>query len=346
MTSKERVRAAAARKYQDRVPANFVCAGVVTDRLMREYGFSDVEALYQKFEIDTRPITPDYIGPALLKYEEDGDLVTTSYWGNRSRRHWTGKEYNYIDCHYPLEEASTAEEVLNYSWPSPDWFDYEGLKRKCDQHSGKALIFGSPGPFQVATSLRPMEKLLSDMALKPELVRALFDKMVEWELEYYERCFLACDGQLDILQTHDDYGTQISMLFSLPMWRDFIAENTRKLTALAHKNGAFFQQHSCGAVGPLIPDLIACGVDILDPIQKIHGLEPETLTQYGKVLSFQGGIDTQTVLPNGTPAEVAAEVRRYIAALRPGYVLMASQTFEPDVPTENIEAVYRVDLRS
>jgi uroporphyrinogen decarboxylase len=158
--------------------------------------------------------------------------------------------------------------------------------------------------------------------------------------------FAACGGSIDILRTHDDYGTQISLLFGKDMWRQFFAKNTRKLVELAHKRNALFQQHSCGAIEPLIEGFISCGVDILEPLQKVKGLEPENLqNKYGGRIAFHGGIDTQGVLPNGTPEEVREETRRYINALGKsgGYILMASQSFENDVPTANIEAVYETD---
>jgi uroporphyrinogen decarboxylase len=182
-----------------------------------------------------------------------------------------------------------------------------------------------------------------DMALEPAFAHRIYDRMVEFELEYYERLLQAGDGQIDILRPHDDYGTQISLLFSPDMWRTFFKENTKKLTDLAHRYRACFMQHSCGAVGPIIPELIDCGVDILEPIQKVPGLEPDFLKRaYGDRLAFHGGIDTQSILPFGTVEDVRRETRRYIDTLNVngGYILMASQGFEGDVPIENIEALY------
>ncbi len=181
---------------------------------------------------------------------------------------------------------------------------------------------------------------------EPEAAQRILDRMVEFELEYYKRCFEAGKGKVDILRPHDDYGTQISMLFSVDMWREFFKENTKKLVDLAHQYGAFYQQHSCGAVGPIIPDLIECGVDALEPLQKVVTLEPEVLAeQFEGKITFHGGIDTQGILPYGTADEVRAEVKKYMEILgkNGGYILMASQAFEGDVPIENIEAVYSVE---
>lgn len=86
-------------------------------------------------------------------------------------------------------------------------------------------------------------------------------------------------------------------------------------------------------------------MDVLEPPQKVKGLEPESLWEaFGGKITFHGGIDTQKVLPYGTPEEVSKETAYYMKSLHHngGYILMASQCFEGDVPVENIEAVYQV----
>ncbi len=347
MTSKERVRKAISHITPDKVPASFECVGSVMEKLLKHYGFSEPEQVYQKFDIDIRPVGPKYIGPELKSWKEDnGDIITETFWGSRSRSHWTGKEYNSITDYLPLDKFETVEELENYNWPNPNWFDYESIKYQCDKYKDKAIIMGHPGPFQVATtSLRSMDKLFMDMVLNPEFAHRVYDKMVEFELEHYERIFIAADGQIDILRPHDDYGTQISLLFSTEMWRDYFKENTKKLVKLTHKHGAFYQQHSCGAVRSIIPELVDCGVDVLEPIQKVKGMEPEELKkEFGDKLAFHGGIDTQGVLPFGTAEEVIKETKHFINTLNVngGYILMASQGFEGDVPVENIEAMYNV----
>lgn len=102
-------------------------------------------------------------------------------------------------------------------------------------------------------------------------------------------------------------------------------------------------QHSCGAVRKIIPNLIECGVDALEPIQKVEGMDVDELkAEYGDKLLFQGGVDTQHILPNGTPEEVYAESTRVIKALykNGGYILCGSQDLQADVPVENVKAMY------
>ncbi len=167
--------------------------------------------------------------------------------------------------------------------------------------------------------------------------------MVNFELEFYRRCFEAGNGMVDILRPHDDYGTQISLLFSADMWQEYFMENTKKLVNLAHEYGAYYMQHSCGAVADIIPYLIECKVDVLEPIQKVVGLEiPSLCERFKGRIGFHGGVDTQWLLPTGSPTEVLAETENIINTLGKdgGYILMASQSFESDVPIANIEAIY------
>jgi uroporphyrinogen decarboxylase len=111
-----------------------------------------------------------------------------------------------------------------------------------------------------------------------------------------------------------------------------------------HHLGGQVLYHSCGAIERFIPDLIALGVDLLDPIQPAGpAMQPENLkAAFGDRLSFHGGIDMQKLLPHSTVAEVQAEVRRYREVLGAGggYILGPSHLFQPDVPPENVFAVY------
>lgn len=237
------------------------------------------------------------------------------------------------------------EDLEKYTFPNPDWFDYSPITEICEKYPDKAVVIGHPGPFQMATNLLSMDQLFILMIDEPEIAQAIFKGMNEFEMEYYRRAFEAGNGKVDVLRPHDDYGTQISLLFSVDMWKEYFEENTRKLVELTHSYNAFYQQHSCGAVAPIIPELIKCKVDALEPIQKVANLEPETLVKlYKGQIAFHGGIDTQNILPYGTVEDVKVETRKFIELLGEdsGYILMASQGFEGDVPLENIEALYSV----
>lgn len=347
MNSKERVRCAIKHEPVDKIPAAFEAVPSVEKKLLNYYGFQDRKQLLDLYQADVISVEPKYIGPPLKVYKDkNGNRVEESYWGWEETFSKEGTGANHFISYYPLEKMETVEEIENYRWPDPDWFDYEAARKQCEENLDRATIAGHEGPFHMALFLKPMEDFLVDMLVEPAIAETILKKMHEFEMEYYKRLFEACDGMLDILRPHDDYGTQRGLLFSRELWNQYMRKNTKELADLAHKYGGFYQQHSCGAIDDIIPDLIECGVDILEPIQKVKGMEPEHLKkEYGDKLTFHGGIDTQNILPFGSPETVREETEKYLAILgegRTGYILMASQSFEDDVPIENIEAMYRV----
>lgn len=351
MTGRERVRRAVQHQATDRVPANFEATGYVAERLLKEKGLNKYDDLLDYYQIDIAQCNPDYIGRKLKSYtDEDGRLVCETPYGCWMTAYAAGGEgeQHSVVTKYPFDEDTTVEDILKFDWINPDMFDYESVKRKCAAHPNRAMQMGHEGPFQLSTFLMNMEVLFEKMILEPEVAHALYDRFVQFELEYYERILIAGDGQIDLLRPHDDYGTQRSLLFSVPMWKEYFAENTKKLVNLAHKYGAFYHQHSCGAISEIIPSLIECGVDVLEPIQKVEGMEADRLKRdFGDKICFHGGVDTQFVLPRCTAEEVAAETARIVRTLGKGggYILMSSQALESDVPTENIDAMFRMDLR-
>lgn len=132
------------------------------------------------------------------------------------------------------------------------------------------------------------------------------------------------------------------------MFRTFVKPRLAKLAGLAHGHGVRLLFHSCGAIRPLIGDLVEIGVDILDPLQAAAGgMDPQTLKDaYGDRLCLHGGICTQYLLPRGTADEVRAEVRRRIGILGRGggYILAPCHVLQTDVPTANILAMIEAAL--
>lgn len=346
MTSKERVRAAIARQKPDRVPSTMQCVETAWEKLMQHFHVSTPEEVQDILDIDTRIMDlPPYIGPEHPPFvNEKGETEYTHPLGYRYVNKWNGVEYNWHMTFYPLGHIETWEQFEAFDqWPDPDWFDYSAVTAFCDKYPDKAIRIGWPGPYQVFTMLYPAEQFYIMMMEEPELTKAMLDKYCDISLEIYERMFQAAGDRVDILRCCDDYGSQRGLLFSPTMWDEFFAENTKRFVALAHKHNCYYLQHSCGAIRDIIPNMIRCGVDLIEPIQKVVGMEVDGLKKdFGDKLAFQGGVDTQGVLPFGTPAEVKAETERVIRALgeNGGYILAPSQDFEGDVPVENILALY------
>ncbi len=346
MTSKERIRAALAGQPVDRVPSTMQCVEVTWEKLMNHFKVESIDEVQDVLDIDTRIMDlPPFIGELPAPYVNDeGETVYRHPIGYDYVNKWNGIEYNAHVVSYPLDHIETMEDLDAYDgWVNPDDFDYDAVKAFCKKHHDKGIRIGWPGAYQIITNLINCERFYIMMIDEPEILQAILDRHCDRVLEIYRRMFEAAEGGIDFLKCCDDYGTQISLLFSPTMWDEFFAKNTKRYVDLCHEYNAFYMQHSCGAVRNIIPNLIACGVDALEPLQKVEGLEPESLVaDFGNKLCFQGGIDTQHVLPLGTPEEVLAETEKVLHTFSAinGYILASSQDFEGDVPVENIIAMY------
>ena len=152
--------------------------------------------------------------------------------------------------------------------------------------------------------------------------------------------------ELDWLWTGDDVSSQFSMLMSPATWRALIKPHLARITAVGKARGLWVAYHCCGALRPIIPDLIEIGIDVLNPVQcNCPGMDPlELKAEFGKQLAFMGGVDTQGLLPTGTVDDVRRATARLIEGMTRdggGYILAASHTVPPETPDENIFAMYQ-----
>ena len=257
----------------------------------------------------------------------------------------------------PLDKPElTSQDIFNHAWPRMD--DPQriaGLREKAEAYraAGYAVVLKDPfaGIFEMAQRIVGMENLLMMMASDAALAGVLFDKLTVLKLEFWDMALPRLGDVVDVISHADDYGTQISQIISPRMFRQQIKPRWQavfdRVRTLAPHARRFF--HSCGNVRPLIPDFIEIGVEILNPVHiRATGMEPVALKRdFGDVLSFWGGaVDTQGVLPYGTPQEVRDDVKRNIEALAPGggYVFNTVHNIQADVPVENIMAMYEALL--
>jgi uroporphyrinogen decarboxylase len=194
--------------------------------------------------------------------------------------------------------------------------------------------------------MRGLENTMMDMALNQDFFQALLRKITDLMVEATDKFLDEVGDTIDVYLMGDDLGSQNAPLCSPQMYRDLVKNSHAELIAkVREKSKAKIFFHSCGNVYPLIGDLIDVGVDILNPVQvsaKDMGDTARLKREFGDKITFCGGIDTQTVLPKGTPEEVRAEVRHRIKDLASGggYILAAVHCIQPDVPLENIEAMF------
>jgi len=341
MTSRDRVLQAIAHKPTDRTPADYGAHQAVTEALVRKLGVADTEELLQALGVDMRRIGFNYKQPDTLP---DADGYMQTMWGARRRKEDPGDgKPKYIS---PFNEDTTLDEVHAHAWPDPGRLDYSAVREQCRKYHGQYATYGAPwSPFFHETGwLIGQDEFMVWMHTKPEVVHAIIQHIVDYEIGVARRFFQAANGMLDIAYFGNDFGTQRGLFISPQMWRDFIRTPLKRYFDVAHEHGCKVMQHSCGAIRDIIPLLIEDGVDILDPIQvAAAGMDLAGLVRdFGKDLCFHGGVDTQRTLPSGSPEDVRAEVRSYLKLTREhgGYILCGSQEYIEDIPLENILAIY------
>ena len=254
--------------------------------------------------------------------------------------------------YHPLADATTVEQLENYQgWPDmddPSRFIHVADEAKKLAEENEYAIMATPWlmfPFERAFAMQGMDKFLLNMAMYPDFAEALLRKNLSLCKQLMENFLTEIGDNIDIIKIGDDLGAQNRLMISPKMYRKLLkpihAELIRHIKKFT-KAKIFF--HTDGDVFDLIDDFIEIGVDILNPIQtsagKMANLE-ELKERYGKDLIFCGAVDTQHVLPHGTPKDVRQEMRRVINILGNdgGYMVASVHTIMHEVPPENILAM-------
>lgn len=216
------------------------------------------------------------------------------------------------------------------------------------QSTDKALmIVCGCNLFEWGTFLRRMDNFLMDIYTEPEEVERLLDALMERHLATLEKVCAAVGDVVDILRFGDDLGIDTGMFMSKEKYQELFKPRHALLNAYVHKHSNMKTfLHSCGSLYPIIPDLIEAGYDILNPVQTTaRDMEPERLKrEFGKDITFWGGgCNTRTVLNHGTPQEVYDYTKRMMEIFMKdgGYVFNQEHNILPDVPPENIIAMYK-----
>ena len=340
MIPRERVLTALSHERPDRTPRDFWAEPPTWTRLLQHLGHSDRERVLVELGIDVRHL--DAIAPG---ERETGGGVYQNMWGERYIYQETGWGPMREDVKGALAAAESLADLEAFDWPDPDDLDYSGLREQCEQYGDYALLYGSADVWQRPALVRGWEEMFLDMIERPDWAHFLCRRFCDFYLEDYTRAAEVTGGRIDLYLLISDLGSQTGPLISPGMFRKFVAPYVGEIVNTIHSLGGWVLFHSCGNIRLFIPDLIELDVDVLDPIQPTGPeMAPEWLkAEFGDELVFHGGIDMQRLLPHGTPEEVAVEVRRYCEVLGRGggYILSPAHLFQPDVPPENIMAMYQ-----
>jgi uroporphyrinogen decarboxylase len=305
------------------------------------------EQILKRFSVDCRHIRPS-IKPE-PEFSETGNAKVTfvDEWG--VKRIIDGGYASIIE--YPLQTA-TLEDLEAYDWPNPaEIFNYSSIRIQAARlHSeGKYAIvgnMGSPGNiFEQSWYLRGLTEFFMDLVDNKEFAHALMARITEIRKQNAEYFLREVGDYLDVFQLADDLAMQNGPYMSPELYREMIKPHQIELFGFVkERTPAKVYYHSCGSITGLLDDLIDVGVDILNPVQvSAEGMQTDRLKhRFGDRLSFWGAIDTTEVLPNRTADDVRHEVRRVIHDLAPGggFVLASVHNLQPDIPPENILAMF------
>lgn len=257
------------------------------------------------------------------------------------------------------EEKLNPEDNLEEFGPISDE-DLAHIKAGVEEsnRSGRAVIanfggtaFGDialvPAPFlKHPKGIRDVAEWYMSTTSRRDYVRRIFERQAEIALANLAKIHAAIGNTVDgVFLCGTDFGTQTSSFCSVSTFRNLYFPYYKQLNDWIHTNTTWrCFKHSCGSVEKFIPSFIESGFDILNPVQcSATGMAADQLkAKYGDRLTFWGGgVDTQRVLPFGTPEEVRAQVLERCGTFGPGggFVFNSIHNVQARTPVENILAM-------
>ena len=197
-------------------------------------------------------------------------------------------------------------------WEVLDDADFSQINRSCE-HADKFMLLSSKAkPFTTMQMIRGMEQLLYDLAYCEKELYRLRDMIHEFNLRSVTMC---AETDVDGVQLVDDWGTQISLLISPDLWREFFKPLYKEYCDILLAKGKYIFFHSDGHIEAIYPDLIELGIHALN--SQVFCMDMDKLgRQYAGKIVFWGEMDRQHILPFGTEDEVRNAVRRIANTLR------------------------------
>jgi uroporphyrinogen decarboxylase len=381
MTGKERIQTVLDHKEADRVPYDL--AGTTVTAItknayinaMRERGLSteyekdEIDPIQQiimpveenliKLKSDTRRIgasrIPEYL--TKRKVSENGIMRVTDFYGCD----WEldlSKDLYYNQVSYPLKDYPTTSEGVENLY-RVDWEEYvkvlhKDLANQMLRVKDNCCIAdrNTAGFTENSLRIRGYEEWYMDTMMDYKGVDRLLNVILEDKIQYWDAlidwaCENGMEDRIQVVSECDDLGSQDATIMEPDMLRTLVIPKIETLFSHVKErlpNTKTFL-HCCGAIRPIIPDLIDAGMDILNPVQyTAAGMDLAGLKKdFGDALTFWGGgVDTQSTLNNGTPQEVRDEVKKVLDILAPGggFVFAPVHNVQDDVSPENFWAMW------
>jgi uroporphyrinogen decarboxylase len=322
------IKEALAHRATEKVPFHFDFTPPARKKLELHFGSDNVEQFISSpiRWVGTNTKKPLYADPGVYGSRLKDEFGVT----------WVLSEY---DRGVPIPCLHDAD-LSDYTFPDAAApYRFSGLA-SWNEEKGKYYRTNWIGDlWERACFMRGLENILADISIHKKFVHELMRGITDYILVTME--IMAKDENFECFGLSDDYGMQRSLIMSPETWRKMIKPYVREIFDFAKKCNRDMLLHSCGNLQEIIRDLVDMGLDILHPIQPeamdIYSLKSD----YGRDITFQGGMRTQDLLPHGKTDEVKEEVKRLKENMGKdgGYILEPGITVQGDVPLKNLIAM-------
>ncbi len=279
--------------------------------------------------------------PVVIEENEDTQLILDGN-GAKLRRH---KKHSTTPEHvdFTVTERGTWEEKAKPKLILADrrripFENYRNERAKADQNQ-EFFCWAGVAPFEQIHPLCGHEHMLVGMALDPDWVRDMVMTYVDMTIRHLEILF-AEEGLPDGAFVYEDMGFKERPFMSPEMYEEIVEPGHKRLFDFFHGNGLKVIVHSCGFVEPLVPGLIRAGMNCLQAMEVKAGMNmPRLAKQYGKQISFFGGVDARAIISNDR-AILDAEMDRTITPLMDmgcSYVIHSDHSIPPEVKFETLQ---------
>jgi len=359
LSSRERVARTLARRNPDRVPI-YDKFWFETEREWREqlgcpfvfhrersrYDWAATapetqsRTLWEIFDMDICEVAwPDYrlrlVEPEVLEETDEWALVRD---GNQAvLRWWKHKMGTPEHVGFGIDSPEKWAAVRHLLTPGRErvrWQEFWPLYRRA-RAADRFVCFCTVEPFEMVKDVLGHELMLKSMLRRPEWIHDVFETYTRLAIAMFELVEaegMRCDGAW----VYGDLAYKTGPFMSPRHYRELLRPYHRRLFDEFHKRGMPVIFHSDGDIRPVLDDLIAAGVDAVNPLECKANMDLRELApRYGERLGFVGGIDVR-VLATNDPEQVRSEVRSKLAAAMPyrGYIYHSDHSVPPGVTLE------------
>lgn len=342
MTSWERFKRMYEHREADRIPIiDEPWSGTL--RRWRREGMPEGMDWCDYFDVDKLGIINIDISPRMPEItleETDRYYIRTSPWGV-TMKHFKEEDSTPEFLDFTITTQEAWDQAKKQMTLEDDRIPWEMLRQNYDKWRAEGrwiravFWFG----FDVTHSwMMGTENTLVAMMEEPELVEDMFDTYLSRCETLFSRVWDA-GYRFDEIFWYDDMGYKGTTFFSPNMYRSMLQPYHKRAVDWAHNRGVYAQLHSCGDVMTLLPDIVATGVDALNPLEVKAGMDAFKIKkEYGDRLVLHGGINA--VLWNDKDA-ILEEIDRKVPVLKEngGFIFSSDHSIPNSVSLENMKAI-------